>query len=51
MHTDSITLNPLSPSPRSHSHRFDTGNPLAEKNTTLAVWLTPSMMVLENAGG
>ena len=51
MHTDSITLNPLSPSPRSHSHRFDTGNPLAEKNTTLAVWLTLTMMVLEIGGG
>ncbi|WBM41913.1 CDF family Co(II)/Ni(II) efflux transporter DmeF [Comamonas aquatica] len=51
MHTDSITLNPLSPSPRSHSHRFDTGNPLAEKNTTLAVGLTLTMMVLEIGGG
>ncbi|MDH1430184.1 CDF family Co(II)/Ni(II) efflux transporter DmeF [Comamonas aquatica] len=51
MHTESLHRNPLSPSPRAHSHRFDTGNPLAEKNTTLAVWLTLSMMVLEIAGG
>lgn len=51
MHTESLHRNPLSPSPRAHSHRFDTGNPLAEKNTTLAVGLTLSMMVLEIAGG
>lgn len=51
MHTESLPHNPLSPSTRAHSHRFDTGNPLAEKNTTLAVWLTLSMMVLEIAGG
>ena len=51
MHAESICLTPSPPSPRTHSHRFDTGNPLAEKNTTLAVWLTLSMMVLEIAGG
>ncbi|MGE6213373.1 CDF family Co(II)/Ni(II) efflux transporter DmeF [Comamonas aquatica] len=51
MHTESLHRNPLSPSPRTHSHRFDTGNPLAEKNTTLTVWLTLTMMVLEIAGG
>jgi cation diffusion facilitator family transporter len=51
MHAESLCLNPSPPSPRAHSHRFDTGNPLAEKNTTLAVWLTLSMMVLEIAGG
>jgi len=51
MHAESLPRNPLSPSPRAHSHRFDTGNPLAEKNTTLAVWLTLTMMVLEIAGG
>jgi cation diffusion facilitator family transporter len=51
MHAESLCLTPSSPSPRAHSHRFDTGNPLAEKNTTLAVWLTLTMMVLEIAGG
>lgn len=51
MHVESLSLNPLSPTTRSHSHHFDTGNPLAEKNTTLAVWLTLSMMVLEIGGG
>ncbi|MDH0373200.1 CDF family Co(II)/Ni(II) efflux transporter DmeF [Comamonas aquatica] len=51
MHAESLCLTPSPPSPRTHSHRFDTGNPLAEKNTTLAVWLTLSMMVLEIGGG
>ena len=51
MHAKSLYLTPSPPSPRTHSHRFDTGNPLAEKNTTLAVWLTLTMMVLEIAGG
>ncbi|CAB5682849.1 Cadmium, cobalt and zinc/H(+)-K(+) antiporter [Comamonas aquatica] len=51
MHAESLCLTPSPPSHRAHSHRFDTGNPLAEKNTTLAVWLTLSMMVLEIAGG
>ncbi|MBB2776464.1 UNVERIFIED_ORG: cation diffusion facilitator family transporter [Comamonas terrigena] len=51
MRAESLCLTPSPPSPRSHSHRFDTGNPLAEKNTTLAVWLTLTMMVLEIAGG
>ncbi len=51
MHAESLCLTPSPPSPRTHSHRFDTGNPLAEKNTTLAVWLTLTMMVLEIAGG
>lgn len=51
MHAESLSLNHLPSSPRAHNHRFDTGNPLAEKNTTLAVWLTLTMMVLEIAGG
>ena len=34
-----------------HSHRFDEGNPLAERNTRLAVALTAFMMVAEILGG
>jgi cation diffusion facilitator family transporter len=34
-----------------HSHAFDEGNPLAERNTLLAVVLTAVMMVIEIAGG
>ena len=34
-----------------HSHRFDEGNPLAERNTRLAVVLTAIMMVAEIVGG
>ncbi|MBB3101779.1 CDF family Co(II)/Ni(II) efflux transporter DmeF [Azomonas macrocytogenes] len=34
-----------------HSHVFDEGNPLAERNTRWAVVLTALMMVLEIAGG
>lgn len=34
-----------------HSHVFDEGNPLAEKRTKLAVWLTLVMMVAEIIGG
>ncbi|HBP6459374.1 TPA: cation transporter [Pseudomonas aeruginosa] len=37
--------------PLRHSHRFDRGNPLAERNTRWAVLLTASMMVAEIAGG
>jgi cation diffusion facilitator family transporter len=36
---------------RSHSHAFDEGNPLAERNTRRAMWLTMAMMVVEIAGG
>lgn len=36
---------------RTHTHRFDTGNPLAERNTRRAMWLTAVMMVVEIAGG
>lgn len=34
-----------------HSHQFDTGNPIAERNTKWAVILTAVMMVVEIAGG
>jgi cation diffusion facilitator family transporter len=34
-----------------HSHVFDEGNPLAERNTLWAVALTAAMMVAEIAGG
>jgi len=34
-----------------HSHVFDDGNPLGEKNAKLAVLLTATMMFLEIAGG
>ena len=36
---------------RTHSHRFDAGNPLAERNTRRAMWLTAVMMVVEITGG
>jgi len=36
---------------RMHSHAFDEGNPLAERNTRRAVLLTALMMVVEIAGG
>jgi len=38
-------------SSQAHSHRFDAGNPLAERNTRRAMWLTAAMMVVEIAGG
>jgi Co/Zn/Cd efflux system component len=34
-----------------HSHQFDEGNPLAEKNTLRVAILTAVMMVVEIAGG
>ncbi len=34
-----------------HSHVFDEGNPLAERNTRWVVWLTAVTMVAEIAGG
>lgn len=36
---------------RTHSHAFDEGNPLAERNTRWAVALTALMMVVEIVGG
>ncbi|HEJ4253622.1 TPA: CDF family iron/cobalt efflux transporter AitP [Pseudomonas aeruginosa] len=41
----------LTTRPLRHSHRFDQGNPLAERNTRWAVLLTACMMVAEIAGG
>jgi cation diffusion facilitator family transporter len=37
--------------PLVHSHQFDSGNPVAERNTRLAVILTAVMMVAEIFGG
>lgn len=37
--------------PWQHSHVFDDGNPLAERNTRWAVWLTAITMVVEITGG
>lgn len=36
---------------RMHSHAFDEGNPLAERNTSRAMWLTIAMMIVEIGGG
>lgn len=36
---------------RLHAHRFDAGNPLAERNTRRAMMLTAVMMVIEIIGG
>jgi len=41
----------LTAAPLDHSHVFDEGNPLAERNTRWAVILTVGMMVAEIAGG
>lgn len=45
MDLDAATLS------HTHAHRFDDGNPLAERNTRRALWLTAAMMVVEIAGG
>lgn len=37
--------------PLIHTHRFDEGNPAAERRTRLAVWLTLLTMVVEIAAG
>ncbi|MBF0392076.1 MAG: CDF family Co(II)/Ni(II) efflux transporter DmeF [Alphaproteobacteria bacterium] len=42
---------PVSTEIRQHTHDFDDGNPLAERNTRLAVALTVTMMVAEIVGG
>lgn len=34
-----------------HPHRFDTGNPAAERGTWIVMWLTATMMVLEITAG
>lgn len=36
---------------RTHAHVFDSGNPLAERNTRRALWLTSMTMIVEIAGG
>lgn len=36
---------------RRHSHTFSEGNPIAERNTQRAMWLTLAMMVVEISGG
>ena len=43
--------NTVTADPGKHSHRFDEGNPLAEKNTARVVVLTALMMVVEIVGG
>lgn len=42
---------PMRPTIWHHTHVFDEGNPLAERNTLLAAVLTAAMMVVEIAGG
>jgi len=42
---------PLTAEPLKHSHRFDEGNPLAEKSTLRVAVLTAVMMVVEITGG
>ena len=37
--------------PRTHSHQFDQGNPLAQKRILIATILTAVMMLLEVIGG
>lgn len=36
---------------RAHSHHFDGGDPLAERSTQRAMWLTLAMMLVEITGG
>ncbi len=45
MHLDALAA------ARRHEHRFDDGNPLAERNTRRALWLTVGMMLVEIVGG
>lgn len=51
MPSTSPVSSPGTPASRQHSHVFDQGNPLAERNTRLAVLLTLVTMVVEIAGG
>lgn len=44
-------IQPLATAPLKHSHRFDEGNPLAEKSTLRVAVLTAVMMVIEIFGG
>ncbi|MFE8032454.1 CDF family Co(II)/Ni(II) efflux transporter DmeF [Thiohalocapsa marina] len=41
----------LDPEHWQHTHVFDEGNPLAERNTRWVVWLTATVMMVEIAGG
>lgn len=43
--------NPVTTDPGKHTHHFNEGNPLAEKNTARVVALTTLMMVVEIVGG
>lgn len=45
------TILELAAAQRRHTHRFDAGNPLAERNTRRALFLTAIMMVVEIFGG
>lgn len=49
--TSSVPTHARSSNPWQHTHIFDEGNPLAERNTLLAVVLTAVMMVVEIVGG
>lgn len=44
-------MNPPNAVPIQHSHQFNEGNPLAERNTLWAVIITTVMMVVEIIGG
>jgi cation diffusion facilitator family transporter len=44
-------IKPVTPDSLKHAHKFDEGNPLAEKNTLRVAILTAVMMVIEIAGG
>lgn len=50
-----MNSSPQNPAPSTeswrHSHAFDDGNPLAERNTRRALWLTVGMMLVEIVGG
>lgn len=50
LHAARMNLDAIADS-RRHSHAFDQGNPLAERNTRRAMWLTLGMMVIEITGG
>ncbi len=44
-------IKPVTADSLKHAHKFDEGNPLAEKNTLRVAILTATMMVIEIAGG
>lgn len=51
MSSTTVMLPKAGPAAWQHSHVFDEGNPIAERNTLFAVVLTAVMMVVEIAGG